>query len=170
MHACMHISYPLVKDDVTINFVFCRCIHIKGKGIPESCIELYPFDDFNVTYYEGDVLPGIKEILDYVIIDVFSNASRDLNQCAHLIGSYLCHFYFPVCEMDGRAIHPLCSTACNLLFNDEECSRLLINAISLITNYNISVVPDNDSCVVTHRSYAMSDQPAISEYCFRTEG
>ena len=116
------------------------------------------------------MLPGIKEILEFVIFDVYSNAPSGFNQCADLIASYLCHFYFPVCQTDDRGIHPLCSTTCNLLFNHEECSSLLINVISLITNYNISIVPDNDSCVVTHRSYAMSDQPVISEYCFQTQG
>ena len=116
------------------------------------------------------MLPDIKDILDYVIFDVYSNASSNLTQCKDLIGSYLCQFYFPVCQIDNTRIVSICSTTCNLLFNDEECSSLLINAISLIAKYNINTVPDNDSCVITHRSYAVSDQPVMSQFCIQTEG
>ena len=154
-------------------YVFCRCRYPEERDseIPNSCIQFYDFEDFNVMYYDGGVIPYLKEILNYTIFEVYSNASSDLIQCANLIGNYLCHFYFPVCQMNDRGIHPICSTTCNLLFNNEECSSLLINAINLIATYNITTVPDNDSCVTTYRSYAMSDQPdSISNFCFTSEG
>ena len=111
------------------------------------------------------MLPGIKQTLHDAVLFVNSNISNNLEQYAQLIGNYLCHYYFPVCNMDGDKIRPVCSSSCNVLLNNEECSNLLKNALNLIAEQNITLLPDNDSCAMTYRSFPESNLPDVSQFC-----
>ena len=152
-----------------ICFILCRCLLTKASNstIPQFCAGFY-LNSFDNAYYNGGTLPGIEEALNYTL-ETVSNSNND--QCAELIGHYLCHYYYPVCDIDHNEILPVCSSSCNLLFNNEECSDLYTNALNLIAEHNVSLVPSNDSCTMTYRSFADSVQPDASEdSCLDIEG
>ena len=111
------------------------------------------------------MLPGIKQALHHAVLFLHSNMSDNLEQCGQLIGRYLCHYYFPVCNTDGDKIRPVCSSGCNILLNNEECSNMLTDALGLIAEQNITLLPKNDSCAMTYRYFSESDQPDVSQFC-----
>ena len=153
----------------------CRSLNatdlLTNSRIPESCDV---FDNFignsEFGYYDEGTLPGIQQVLDDVLMALHSNISGNLSQCAQLIGDYLCLYYYPRCNKNNNEIIPVCSRTCNLLFNYEQCSNLLQTAVSLIVEQNITLIPNNDSCIVTYRSYVEPDQPGVSETCIPIEG
>ena len=136
--------------------------------ISQYCDGFY-VDNFDDAFYDGGTVPGIKGVLNYGLFAGYSNASSNFNQCMELIGHYLCHYYFPICDMDHDAILPVCSSSCNLMFNNQECLTLFMNALNVIADQNITVLPSNDSCTLTYRSFG-SDQPEISHFCLDIEG
>ena len=120
------------------------------------------------------MLPGITQALHDALMSINSSASMSnysaADQCVQLLGHYLCHYYFPLCRvtMIGQnEIIPPCSSTCSLLINNEECSDLLMIALNVIEN--ITILPDNDSCIMTHRSFNVSDPPDVSPNCIGLE-
>lgn len=109
--------------------------------------------------------PGLRQALLDAILPVSSNTSNSFVQCAQLVAHYLCHYYFPICNADGDKIRPVCSSSCNILLNNKECFNLLISALSLIAEQNVTLRPDYDSCAMTYHSYPESDQPDVSQFC-----
>ena len=156
----------------TLISVLSRCTPFNGTNskVPESCHEFYIDDD--ISYYNGDMIPGINQALNDVIlfINLLINTSDSLDQCGQLIGDYLCHYYFPICNMKGDKIIPVCSSSCNVLLNNEECLDLFMNALTLITKKNITALPSNDSCTMTYRSFNELDQPDVSRFCRQNLG
>ena len=108
------------------------------------------------------MLPGLRQALPDT---VNSNVSSRFEQCTQLITHYLCHYYFPLCNSDGDQIRPVCSSSCNILLNNKECSNLLMDTLGLIAEQNITLLPEHDSCAMTYRSYPESDQPDVSRFC-----
>ena len=110
------------------------------------------------------MLRDIREALNNVYhnLATYSNRSSIHDQCFQLIGNYLCYFYFPLCS---TAIFPTCRSSCNLILNNEECSGLLMYALSLLEDQNITLLPDNDSCAMTYHSFPGSDQYSVTESC-----
>ena len=148
--------------------ILCRCTFLNQRNITISnyCDGFY-VNNFDDAYYDGVEVPGIREALDYSLFTDYSNVS---SQCVELIGHYLCHYYFPICDMDHDTILPVCSSSCNLIVNNEECLTLFMNAVNLIAEQNITTLPSNDSCTVTYRPFVESDQPEISDFCLDIEG
>ena len=117
------------------------------------------------------MLPDIQQALNDALLVVSSNTSYNLSPCVTLVENYLCYYYFPRCIMRNNKILPVCRDSCNLLFNNEECSSLLQNALSVVIDHNITLLPDNNSCAMTYRSFTDSDQPInVSEECLEIEG
>ena len=112
----------------------------------------------------------MQQVLDDILLALHSNISSNVSQCAQLIGDYLCLYYYPICNINDNKIIPVCGSTCNLLFNHEQCSSLFLTAISLITEQNITLLPDKDSCITTYCSFAETDQPNLSETCLHIEG
>ena len=111
------------------------------------------------------MLPGLSQALHDAILLINSNISNSFEDCAQLTAHYLCQYYFPICNMDGDKIRPVCSSSCNILLNSKECSNLLMNTLSLIGEQNVTLLPDYDSCAMTYRSYPASGQPDVSQFC-----
>ena len=88
----------------------------------------------------------------------------------HVIGHYLCHYYYPVCDVERDELLLVCSSSCNLLFNNEICSGLFMDILNLLVEQNISEssLPSSDSCAKT--SYSFAHQPDISDSCLDVEG
>ena len=126
-------------------------------------------DNFDNAYYDGGTLPGIREALNHALEAPDSNTSSIHVQCMDVIGHYLCHYYYPVCDVDHNEILPVCSSSCNLLFNNEICSELFMDTLTLIAEQNIteSLLPSSDSCAST---YHIFDQPDVSDACLDIEG
>ena len=161
---------------VTTHLYLYRCRSLNAEDlltnsrIPESCDVFDNMGNSDFGYYDEGTLPGIQQVLDDVLMALHSNISGNLSQCAQLIGDYLCLYYFPICYRNNNEIIPVCSSTCNLLFNYEQCSSLLQTAVSLIAEQNITLIPDNDSCIMTYRSFTEPDQPGLSETCIHIEG
>lgn len=162
IHICMYISI----------LYRCRYFNATNSKTPKSCDVFYSGNSV-VAYYDDGMLPDILEVLDDALdlLSVHSNVSDNYDNCANLIGSYLCHYYFPACLVDKNEILPVCSGSCNLLLNDEECSDLFMVALSFIAENNITHLPDIDSCAMTYRSLPKSDQPNVcNSSCLNIEG
>ena len=150
--------------------ILCRCVPFNATNstVPEFCYEFHIEDD--ISYYAGDMIPGINQALSDAILFINLNISDSLEQCAQAIGDYLCHYYFPTCNMDGDKIIPVCSSSCNVLLNNEECLDLFTNALSIIGKKNITALPSSDSCTMTYYSFNESDQPDVSRFCRQVLG
>ena len=149
-----------------------RCKHFSQRNstvISKFCDKYY-VENFDDSYYDKDEVPGIKEILNDGLFAGYSNASNDFYQCTELISHYLCHYYFPVCDMDHDEILPVCSFSCNLIFNNEDCHNLFTNALDLIVEQNITILPSNESCTATYHPFTGSDKPEVSDFCLDIEG
>lgn len=118
------------------------------------------------------ILPGLRQTLHSAFLFVNSSTStpNNLDQCVQLIEHYLCLYYFPLCRSEDGKILKVCSSTCNLLFNNENCSNLFMNALNYIGEQNITLLPDSDSCATTFRPFVESDQPSVSQKCASIEG
>ena len=75
-----------------------------------------------------------------------------------------------MCRVNRNEIEPVCSSSCNLLLNDDDCSDLLVTALHIIADHNITLSPDDDMCVMTYRPFNGSATPSISPDCRSVEG
>ena len=122
-------------------------------------------------YYEEEVIPGLRKALNdtYNFLHYHLNTSSHQYQCTELMGTYLCNYYFPFCRMDRNDIIPVCTSSCNLLHNNEECKNMLMYTLSYFAEQGITVLPDNNSCEMTHRLFG-PDRPSESNFCLGLEG
>lgn len=117
------------------------------------------------------MFPGIKQALDNVLNNT-SGTSEDHAPCVQLIRQYFCDFYFPKCSMDTGVVIPVCIQSCNLLFNNEECRRLLIQAIDMMGQRVpvIRVTPSRSSCKRTYVPIVSTAEPPVANSCISIEG
>ena len=150
----------------------CKSVNAENSTIPKPCEVFYSiFEIPDVMYYEEEMIPGLRKALNdtYSFLPYHFNTSSYLNQCTELIGNYLCNYYFPLCRTDRNEFFPVCSSSCNLLYNNEECSNLLMDTLSYLVEQNITVLPDNNSCERTHHPFG-PDHPGESNFCLSIEG
>ena len=115
-------------------------------------------------YYSGSEISGLQMALPR-INDIFHDQHND-NPCVDFLLNYLCHYYFPQCNLTTGEITPVCSSTCALLANNEDCADL-----GEIANEELEInnIPSpNDSCFQTFRSY--NTPPTVSEGCLSIEG
>ena len=148
----------------------CRVFNSTSFTIPRSCESFYSGDTV-VAFSDSGMPPDIVEALDDALLAIHLNASdNNHNTCVQLIENYLCHYYFPICRMDDNAVIPVCSNSCNLLLNNQVCSKLLMDTLSYIAEKNITVLPDSDSCAVTHCYFSEPNNAAVNDSCLGIEG
>ena len=99
----------------------------------------------------------------------FRNDDNRDNPCVDLMMNYLCHYYFPSCNVATGEITPVCSTSCSLLSNNENC--VVLRGIADMQLGGQAVDPPSHSCSVT---YLVDDDddplPTVTENCLAIEG
>ena len=101
----------------------------------------------------------------------FRNDDNRDNPCVDLMLNYLCHYYFPSCNVATGEITPVCSTSCSLLSNNENC--VVLRGIADMRLEEHAVDPPSDSCSVTYLVDDDDDDdppPTVSESCLAIEG
>ena len=167
MYICTYI-YTLLANSFPYS---CRANDVRTSVAPELCHDYYTFGgSSNNAIYDGDLLPGIPQALNVTLMNISSSTPDHLNHCVELLERYLCHYYFPMCRVNRNEIEPVCSSSCNLLLNDDDCSDLLVTALHIIADHNITLSPDDDMCVMTYRPFNGSGKPSISSDCRSLEG
>ena len=143
------------------------------RTVPLSCEKYY-----NVTGLSSNgninkslsFFPGIRQAIDGLLNNTPST-SENHDSCVQLIQRYFCDYYFPLCNVDTGVITPVCESSCNLLFNNEACFNLLMNAISMIHQQGISVAPSDISCEDTFLPLiSTTEDDDDSEECTIVEG
>jgi len=118
-----------------------------------------------ISYYNGTFIANLWRALNDVEENVINNADDHLTFCAELVQRYLCYHYYPLCDQTSGNIMPACRRSCNLMFNNNACSELLMNAFDIIEESNI--IPPDDSCMTTVRSFP--SPPRVAS-CIAIEG
>ena len=119
---------------------------------------------------ESENFPRIlKRTLDNLLTET-SSESEDHDSCVQLIREYFCGFYYPLCHLETEIITPVCRSSCNMIFNNEHCHDLLIEAISVMEQENIPVVPSGHSCEETFLPLTKISEPALSGNCIGIAG
>ena len=128
-YMCNVATYVSILTAVTFILLHrCLLFNENNSITPEVCNQFYIS---GIGYFDGGMLHGIREALNstYHHLVTYSNTSSIHDQCFQLMGNYLCYYYFPLCN---TAIFPTCRSSCNLILNNEECSSLLMYALSLL--------------------------------------
>ena len=87
------------------------------------------------------------------------------NPCVDLMENFLCHYYFPPCNLVTGEITPVCSDSCALLANNENCS-MLRKTVDMQLNGN-GITPINDTCTMTYRHF--DNPPRVASNCTSIE-
>ena len=153
--------------------IFYRCSPFVERTVPLSCKKFY-----NVTGIPSkgningslSIFPSIRQAIDGLLNNT-SSTSKDHDSCVQLVQRYFCDFYFPLCDVSTGVITPVCESSCNLLFNNEVCFNLLLNATSMIRQQGISLVPSDISCEDTFLPLILTtEDDDDSEECTSIEG
>ena len=96
------------------------------------------------------------------INDIFHDQHND-NPCVDFLLNYLCHYYFPQCNLTTGEVTPVCNSSCALLVNLEVCAEL-----RAIANEQLEQDSPGDSCSPTYRSYV--NPIPLSGNCLSIEG
>ena len=128
------------------------------NNLPSHCQIYYDVNEYG--YINGNIQN---------IIPVFNSLfTTTPDSCEQSIQHYLCRYYFPSCDIN--VIYPVCMSSCNLLYNNENCSELLRNALTVLANEGITVLPSNNSCERTFLPLSgISDSDMVVE-CINIEG
>lgn len=92
------------------------------------------------------------------------------NPCVDFMLYYLCHYYFPLCNLTTGEVTPVCSSSCAVVKNNEDCSilkEIVYEELELDGEDDISAL-SGTLCLQTHRSYV--NMPPISENCLLIKG
>lgn len=144
-------------------------IRRQGQGpnrlLPRSCnnVEFYDNDD---AVFNGSQNNRLRRALD-TTFDTLNAESASNSECVEPVQQYLCHYYFPLCNMTTGEVIPVCNNTCKLLFDNNDCSDLLILASQELSTHNVPV-PDQ-SCSRTHQPFIMNP-PSISHKCTDIKG
>ena len=139
-----------------------RCVSSNNYSDDKFGIMCDGFYSGSDGYINGSEISGLPEALQ-TISDTFQNETY--NTCIELMESYLCHYYFPSCNMTTGEITPVCKSSCGLLINNEDCSKLVEITNIQLKQYNIT---PHHECLRTHRTFI--NPPALSENCLSIEG
>ena len=147
----------------------CRCVPFEERIVPKSCNmgKVFNVDDPSAygNINESEIFaPRLKRALDDLLIGT-SSESEDHESCVQLIREYFCGFYYPLCDLETGIIFPVCSSSCNMIFNNEHCSNLLMDAIRTMEQQNITEVPSGESCEETFVPLTNTPEPAVSHEC-----
>ena len=121
---------------------------------------------YNDGIFSGTRINGLERVLGILFNTSLNAESANASDCAEAVQRYLCYYYFPVCNMTTNEIVPVCTDTCELLYLNDDCLGLLVNASVDLMRESVPV-PD-DSCTQTSRSF--SNVPMISNNCTAIEG
>ena len=151
--------------------ILLRCMMLGPRSVPRSCARFY---DDNSAHYNGSTIYGgiIARDLDNLLSDGTSMTSthdvQDL--CAELIHNYFCYYYYPLCDIETGEIIPVCTESCNLLYNSDVCSDLLISALSMLRRGRYPVPDEDDVCERGFLPFPNTSDPSLVDYCENIEG
>ena len=101
-------------------------------------------------YFRGNEISGVH--MDLLLIRDTLDDEYDLHPCVDLMLNYLCHYYFPSCNLTTGEITPVCSNSCALLRLDQDCATLT-TVVNEELEQEIILVDDAQSCSQTYYSY-----------------
>ena len=142
----------------------CEPFNPTPDFLPRSCVELYNIDGGrpgNGNIDASGVFPGIRRALINELLNDIADLSEN-HDCVQLVQRYFCDYYYPICDVENGIITPVCSSSCNLLFNNEDCSNLLTEAISMMEDQGFPEVPSDDSCEETLLTLTGPPEPTVS--------
>ena len=118
-------------------------------------------------YFNATNKSEIDEALRAVNMTFQNNNNRD-NPCMDLMMNYLCHYYFPSCNVTTGEVTPVCSSTCSLLSNNEDC--VVLRRIADMRIEEQAVDPPSDSCSVTYLVDDDDPPPTATDNCLAIEG
>ena len=134
-------------------------------------VRLLPMSCNNVSFYDNDdaVFNGSRINLLPRVLDMIKRRieSSSNPECAESVQQYLCHYYFPRCNLTTGEIIPVCDSSCELLFNNDSCRGLFTIASQELGRSNIPI--PNDTCLRTYRSFNIRP-PSVSDECTEIRG
>ena len=106
------------------------------------------FYDISDGVFNESRIDNLQRVLDRVINNTINAGSVDDPECTESVQQYLCHYYFPRCNLTTGEIIPVCNSNCELLFNNDNCRDLFMLASQELRRNNLPL-PD-ESCLRTH--------------------
>ena len=142
--------------------------------IPRVCAEFYRDNPppAGGIIDESSNFPRIRMVLDGLLNNTPSTSEID-DLCVQLVRRYFCNYYWPVCDVATGSIYPVCTSSCNLLFNNEVCTDYLMRAIDMVMVEGIDVVPSPSSCTRTlllPEFLPDTPEPLLADTCISIEG
>ena len=131
--------------------------------LPVSCNNMGFYDNEDAVY-NGSRINRLPRVLDNI---KSLTESANNPECAETVQYYLCHYYFPRCNLTTGEIIPVCDSSCELLFDNDNCNELFTIASQELRRSNIPI-PD-ESCLRTHRLFN-NRPPPESDKCTEIEG
>ena len=133
------------------------------NGLARSCMTYYDRDD-------GFVNATLRGALRMALDNIAESELRTGSSCVDMVQQYLCHFFWPVCNVTNGEVIPVCSDSCVSLFNNEECFVALTNAIEALQESirDNSLSLPSESCDTTTRK--LMESHIESEDCIEIEG
>ena len=152
-----------------MSLLYYRCVRLRRQNQPP--VRLLPMSCNNLRFYDNDdaVFNGSRINLLPKVLDRINNRteSADNPECAESLQQYLCHYYFPLCNLTTGEIIPVCDNSCELLMENDNCNDLFTIASQELGSSNISI-PDT-TCLRTHRMFN-NRPPSVSDKCSEIEG
>lgn len=148
-------------------FVYYRCVKFRGRStrlLPTSCNEFYDSKD---SIFNGSRIRGIKLALDNTF-DALNVGSADGSECMKSVQQYFCYYYFPLCKFTAGELIPVCDNSCNMLFNNNDCSNLLMHASRELMRHRRGIPLPDTSCSRTNRRF--NPHPSVSVNCTVIKG
>ena len=145
-----------------------RCTKFRGpqsRSVPMACNNLRFYDRDDAVFNESRIR-NLQRVLDRIIFQTINAESVDDPECTESLQRYLCHYYFPRCNMTTGGIIPVCNNNCELLFDNDNCNELFRLASQELNRSNLPI-PDA-SCLTTHVSF--NNPPPVSNKCTEIEG
>ena len=136
------------------------------RPLPMSCNNLNFYDSNDAVFNESRIA-NLQRVLDRIIFRTINAETVDNPECAETVQQYLCHYYFPRCNMTTGEIFPVCDSSCELLMENDDCNDLFMLASQELGRSNLPI-PD-ELCLRTHRSFNIHP-PAVSNICTEIEG
>ena len=134
--------------------------------LPMSCNNMGFYDNDDAVF-NGGRINALPRVLDTIIFDIINPESTNNSQCSESVQRYLCHYYFPRCDLTTGQVIAVCNTSCESLYSNDDCDVLLMLALEELRSNSIPHIPD-ESCETTHRSY--TNPPSLSDECTEIEG
>ena len=144
-------------------FIYYRCVLSNSTTDTEFVGFCTPYYSPGNGHFSGSEISGLQMALSE--INRMFQDEHNLSSCMDLMLNYLCHYYFPSCNLTTDEITPVCESSCALLANNENCSKLREIVDEQLEHYNVT---PSSGCLQTYNMYV--DPPAVSQNCLSIIG